>query len=147
MKLRIGDKAPNFSLSNQERNNVSSDKLLGTKYLLYFYPGDFTPGCTAQACNFRDNYSKFEKEGIQIFGISLNTVNSHNKFKNSYNLQFDLLSDSDGEVSEKFESLTSLRILGLTLFRISKRNSFLINEKGVIEKIFENVDPFTTQEV
>ena len=147
MKLKVGDKAPNFLLLNQAGNNVNSEKLLGIKYLLYFYPGDFTPGCTAQACNFRDNYSKFEKEGIQIFGISLNTINSHNKFRNSFNLQFDLLSDSNGEVSEKFESLTSLRILGLTLFRVSKRNSFLINKEGFIEKIFENVDPFTTQEV
>ena len=147
MKLKVGDKAPNFLLLNQAGNKVNSEKLLGIKYLLYFYPGDFTPGCTAQACNFRDNYSKFEKEGIQIFGISLNTINSHNKFRNSFNLQFDLLSDSNGEVSEKFESLTSLRILGLTLFRVSKRNSFLINKEGFIEKIFENVDPFTTQEV
>jgi peroxiredoxin Q/BCP len=143
MNLKIGDKAPEFLLPNQDGVNVSLTDYLGKDLLVYFYPGDFTPGCTAQACNFRDHYSEYEKRGITIVGVSINSKESHKKFQEKYKLPFDVLSDISGEVTDKYNSLFKLTLFGLDLFKFSKRNSFIINKNGNISKIFENVDPFS----
>jgi peroxiredoxin Q/BCP len=143
MNLKIGDKAPEFLLPNQDGINVSLTDYLGKDLLVYFYPGDFTPGCTAQACNFRDHYSEYEKRGITIVGVSINSKESHKKFQEKYKLPFDVLSDISGEVTDKYNSLFKLTLFGLDLFKFSKRNSFIINKNGNISKIFENVDPFS----
>jgi peroxiredoxin Q/BCP len=142
MKLKIGDKAPEFNLPNQDGKMISLSSLLDNEVLIYFYPGDFTPGCTAQACNFRDHYSEYEQRGITIIGISMNSQESHKKFKQKFTLPFDVLSDESGEVTEKYDSLFRLKLFGIDLLKFSKRNSFIINKKGNISKIFENVDPF-----
>jgi peroxiredoxin Q/BCP len=142
MNLKIGDKAPEFSLPNQDGKIVSLTDYLGKDLLVYFYPGDFTTGCTAQACNFRDHYSEYEQRGITIVGISMNSQESHKKFQEKYNLPFEVLSDVSGEVTDKYKSLFKLTVFGLDLLKFSKRNSFIINKKGNISKIFENVDPF-----
>ena len=143
MNLKIGDKAPEFSLPNQDGKIVSLTDYLGKDLLVYFYPGDFTPGCTAQACNFRDHYSEYEQRGVTIVGISMNSQESHKKFQEKYNLPFEVLSDVSGEVTDKYKSLFRLKLFGLDLLKFSKRNSFIINKKGNISKIFENVDPFS----
>ena len=143
MNLKIGDKAPEFSLPNQDGKNISITDYLGKDLLIYFYPGDFTPGCTAQACNFRDHYSEYEQRGISIIGISMNPQASHKKFKEKYSLPFEILSDVTGEVTLKYESLFKLSLFEITLLKFSKRNSFIINKRGEISKIFENVDPFS----
>ncbi len=143
MNLKIGDKAPEFLLPNQDGVNVSLTDYLGKDLLVYFYPGDFTPGCTAQACNFRDHYSEYEQRGITIVGVSMNSKESHKKFQEKYNLPFDVLSDISGEVTDKYNSLFKLTLFGLDLLKFSKRNSFIINKNGNISKIFENVDPFS----
>ena len=143
MNLKIGDKAPEFLLPNQDGINISLTDYLGKDLLVYFYPGDFTPGCTAQACNFRDHYSEYEQRGITIVGVSMNSKESHKKFQEKYNLPFDVLSDISGEVTDKYNSLFKLTFFGLDLFKFSKRNSFIINKNGNISKIFENVDPFS----
>ncbi len=143
MNLKIGDKAPEFLLPNQDGVNVSLTDYLGKDLLVYFYPGDFTPGCTAQACNFRDHYSEYQQRGITIVGVSMNSKESHKKFQEKYNLPFDVLSDISGEVTDKYNSLFKLTLFGLDLLKFSKRNSFIINKNGNISKIFENVDPFS----
>ena len=143
MNLKIGDKAPEFLLPNQDGVNVSLTDYLGKDLLVYFYPGDFTPGCTAQACNFRDHYSEYEQRGITIVGVSMNSKESHKKFQEKYNLPFDVLIDISGEVTDKYNSLFKLTLFGLDLLKFSKRNSFIINKNGNISKIFENVDPFS----
>ena len=143
MNLKIGDKAPEFNLPNPDGKIVSLTDYLGKDLLVYFYPGDFTPGCTAQACNFRDHYSEYEQRGITIVGISMNSQQSHIKFKEKYNLPFNVLSDVSGEVTDKYDSLFRLKLFGLDLLKFSKRNSFIINKKGNISKIFMNVDPFS----
>lgn len=142
MKLKIGDKAPEFNLPNQDGKIISLSSLLDNEVLIYFYPGDFTPGCTAQACDFRDHYSEYEQRGINVIGISMNSQESHKKFKEKYNLPFEVLSDELGEITEKYDSLFRLKLFGVDLLKFSKRNSFIINKKGNISKIFENVDPF-----
>ena len=143
MNLKIGDKAPEFTLPNQDGKNISLTDYLNKDLLIYFYPGDFTPGCTAQACNFRDHYSEYEKRGISIIGISMNPQSSHKKFKEKYSLPFEILSDVTGEVTSKYDSLFKLNLFGIDLLKFSKRNSFIINKRGEISKIFENVDPFS----
>jgi len=142
MKLKIGDKAPEFNLPNQDGKIISLSSLLVNEVLIYFYPGDFTPGCTAQACDFRDHYSEYEQRRINVIGISMNSQESHKKFKEKYNLPFEVLSDELGEITEKYDSLFRLKLFGVDLLKFSKRNSFIINKKGNISKIFENVDPF-----
>lgn len=143
MKLKVGDKAPEFCLPNQDNKNVSFSDFEGKNVLVYFYPADFTPHCTSQACNLRNNFEKLTEKNIIILGISTNSPEKHKKFKEEYELPFDLLSDVDGKISESYDSLSEIKFLGFTISKFAKRNSFIISKDGNILKIMENVEPQT----
>ena len=133
MKLKIGDKAPDFELPSTGGKlfRLSTDLNHGA-LVLYFYPKDFTPGCTAEACGFRDEFSELRKSEIRVIGISTDTVDSHERFKDQYQLPFDLLSDLDGKVT---------RLYGVynRLFRIANRVTFIISTEGKILRITKNM--------
>lgn len=113
-------------------------KYLGKKVLLYFYPKDDTPGCTAEACNFRDSYKNFQKLGLVILGVSADSVKSHKKFAEKFDLPFPILSDESREVCEAYGVWKKKKFMGREYMGI-ERSSFLIDEKGKIEKIYEQV--------
>lgn len=133
-ELKVGDKAPDFSLLDEKGRPVSLKDFLGKNVVvLYFYPKDFTPGCTTEACAFRDNYKPFEEKGAVVIGVSVDSVESHEKFSQKYNLPFDILSDSKKEVAKAYG------VLGFGGF-IAKRVTFIINKEGKITHIFPKVD-------
>ena len=133
------EKAPDFSLLNAEEKLVSLSDFTGKWLLLYFYPKDDTPGCTTEACTLRDNFPFYEETGIGVVGISKDTPISHKRFKEKYDLPFELLSDTDGKVSEIYSSGVG---------ETSKRISYIINPEGVVEKAYSKVTPAThAQEV
>jgi peroxiredoxin Q/BCP len=132
--LKVGDIAPNFSLLDEKGRPVSLKDYLGKNVVvLYFYPKDFTSGCTTEACSFRDNYRPFEERGAVVFGVSVDSVESHDKFSLKYNLPFDILSDAKKEVAKAYG------VLGLGGF-IARRVTFIINKEGRITHIFSKVD-------
>src|SRR3989344_6999554 len=102
--LKIGDKAPDFSLKDTDGNPVKLSDFKGKNLVLYFYPKDNTPGCTMEACSFRDNFSDYKKKGIIVFGVSKDDEKSHKKFIDKYKLPFTLLCDTTGEVCKKYDS-------------------------------------------
>ena len=134
--LKVGDKAPNFAL--QDQNNITHTLIdyEGQWVVLYFYPKDDTPGCTTQACDFRDAVKRIIASKSVVFGLSLDSVASHKLFAEKYNLPFSLLADETGEVSKLYDSLRKL--LGY-----AKRNTFIVDPKGNIAKIYLSVDPKT----
>lgn len=138
--LKIGSKAPSFSLPDQDGKIHSLSDYKAKKVLLYFYPKDDTPGCTTEACNFRDGYKDFEKMGLVILGISKDSAKSHKKFADKFHLPFPLLSDEAGEVVEKYNSWGKKKFMGREYMGIL-RNSFLIDEDGKIVKVYESVKP------
>lgn len=145
--LKINQKAPPFSLVDQDGINHTLEQYKGKKVLLYFYPKDDTPGCTTEACNFRDNYEELTKLGLVVLGVSKDTTKSHKKFAEKFNLPFLLLSDEDTSVCQAYGVWGMKKFMGREYMGIS-RMSFLINEKGDIEKIYEEVKPKEhTQEV
>ena len=140
MKLKQGDVAPSFSLQSTSGKEVDLISLRGSKVLLYFYPKDDTPGCTIEACEFRDLNEKLKKAGVLIFGISADNIKSHEKFRTKFSLNFDLLADKDKEISRAYEVLIKKKMYGREYMGIG-RISFLIDEEGKIEKIWNPVDP------
>lgn len=138
--MKIGQKAPSFALPDQDGNIHKLSDYRGKKVLLYFYPKDDTPGCTTEACNFRDGYDEFAKMGLVILGVSKDSVKSHKKFAEKFDLPFSLLSDESGEVVEKYESWGKKKFMGREYMGIL-RNSFLIDEEGKIAKVYEAVKP------
>jgi peroxiredoxin Q/BCP len=136
--LKIGQKAPEFSLPDQEGKIHSLKDYKGSKVLLYFYPKDDTPGCTTEACNFRDGYDEFKKMGLVILGVSADSVKSHKKFAEKFNLQFPLLSDESKDTINAYEAWGMKKFMGREYEGIF-RKSFLINEEGNIEKIYDEV--------
>ncbi len=138
-KLTIGDKAPLFSSINQKGEKVSLNDFKGKKLVLYFYPKDSTPGCTAEACDLRDNYQSFQAQGYEILGVSPDSEKSHIKFIEKYELPFNLLADLEHEVAEAYGAWGEKSMYGKTYMGIL-RSTFVINEKGIIEKIIEKVD-------
>ena len=138
--LKVGDKAPNFSLQNQNNITHTLSDYEGQWVVLYFYPKDDTPGCTTQACDFRDAVKRIIASKAVVFGLSLDSVASHKLFAEKYNLPFSLLADEKGEVSELYDSLRKL--LGY-----AKRNTFMVDPKGNIAKIYLSVDPKTHSEM
>lgn len=147
MNLKIGDKAPNFELPDQRSASQKLTDFLGKKVLIYFYPRDFTPGCTKEACSIRDAYSNFKKLDTEVLGISKDTIGSHKKFADKYDLPFTLLADPDKKVLEKYGVWQEKKFLGKSYMGIA-RMSFLIDEKGRIIKIYKKVNPlFHVQEV
>lgn len=138
--LKIGQKAPTFSLPDQDGNIHTSEQYLGKKVLLYFYPKDDTPGCTTEACNFRDGYEEFQKLGLVILGVSADSVQSHKKFAEKFQLNFPLLADEDKKVCEAYGVWGLKKFMGREYMGIA-RSSFLIDENGNLEKIYEGVKP------
>lgn len=136
--LQVGNKAPNFTLNDKDGNKVSLDDFLGKKVVLYFYPKDNTPGCTKQACNFGANIKKFNENNVVIIGISKDSEKSHQNFANKYDLPFILLSDPDKVAIEKFGVWKEKKLYGKLGFGVI-RTTFIIDENGNIEKIFNNV--------
>ncbi len=139
MELKIGDKAPDFKVNDQNGKAVSLAGLKGKKIVLYFYPKDSTPGCTAEACNIRDNYSKLLKAGYEVFGISSDDEKSHKKFIEKQELPFSLLADVDKTVHEKYGTWVEKSMYGRK-YMGTARVTFVIDEKGIISEIIEKVD-------
>jgi len=135
MSIEKGEKAPHFQLKDQDGKEFDSKTVLGKKpVVIYFYPKDFTPGCTKEACNFRDSYEDFKEAGAEVLGISNDSEKSHAKFAKKHKLPFVLLSDSNGKVRKKFGIKKSL--LGL----VPGRETFVINADGNIVFKFNSLD-------
>ena len=137
MKLQIGDTAPSVTMVDSDGNTFSIPN--GRKIVLYFYPKDNTPGCTAQACNLNENLSSLEAKGFQVIGVSIDSNSSHTKFKSKYNLQFPLLSDPEHQLAESFGVWVEKSMYGKQYMGVA-RTTFIINEKGIITDIIEKVD-------
>jgi thioredoxin-dependent peroxiredoxin len=137
--LQANDKAPKFEALNQQGNTVKLTDFKGKKLAIYFYPKDDTPGCTAQACNIRDNFSLLNKKGITVLGVSVDDAKKHNKFIDKYELPFTLLADTEKIVVEAFGVWGEKKFMGKT-YMGTNRVTFLINEKGVVEHVIEKVD-------
>lgn len=139
MTLKIGNMAPDFTLpTDAENKEVTLSKLRGKKVVLYFYPKDNTPGCTKEACDFRDNFATLKEQGIEVFGISKDSAKSHTKFKEKYSLPFTLLVDANADVCEAYGVVNKKSLFGKTFLGIA-RSTFLIDEKGVITAIWRKV--------
>ncbi|MFA6073661.1 MAG: thioredoxin-dependent thiol peroxidase [Candidatus Woesearchaeota archaeon] len=139
-KLNIGDIAPDFELQDQEGKKHSLKLYKGKKVVLYFYPKDNTPGCTQEACSIRDNYSAFKKAGLVVLGVSADSIDSHKKFVEKYELPFTILSDPGHEVLEKYGVWIKKTLYGKIMMGIT-RMTFIIDEKGNIQKIYPKVKP------
>lgn len=138
--LKEGDKAPAFKARDADGNQVKLSDFRGQKVVLYFYPKDDTPGCTKEACSFRDSHSKLTRRGIKVLGISLDSEASHKKFAAKYDLPFTLLSDPERSVAEAYGTYGEKKFMGRTYMGLH-RMTFLIDEKGRIKKIFNKVKP------
>ena len=138
--LKEGDKAPDFTVTDGDGKTVRLKDFRGKKIVLYFYPKDDTPGCTKEACAFRDSYSKFRKRGIEVLGVSLDSEKSHQKFAKKYDLPFRLLADTDRAISEAYGTYGEKKFMGRT-YMGNHRMTFLIDEKGKIKKVFSKVKP------
>ena len=134
--LKLNDKAPAFESFDQHGGAFSSTTLIGKKFVLYFYPKDLTPGCTAQACNLRDNYAELQAQGIEIIGVSMDDANLHTRFINKYELQFTLLADTDRKVIETFGVWGYKKFMGKEYDGIH-RTTFVVNEAGTIIGIID----------
>lgn len=133
--LSVGALAPNFSTKNQDGKTVSLSDYAGKPVLLYFYPKDETPGCTKEACQFRDQYAEFKKQGAVVLGLSRQDVKSHKEFSEKHHLPFDLLVDKEGTIAKAY-GVGKFPVLGLL-----KRQSVLISKDGHVIKFYEDVDP------
>jgi peroxiredoxin Q/BCP len=136
--LEEGKKAPAFKLKNQNGDTISISDFKGKNIVLYFYPKDNTSGCTAEACSFRDDFPKIKKTDAVILGISLDSVESHKKFTQKYNLNFDLLSDEKKEVLEKYNVWKEKSMYGRKYMGV-ERTTYIIDTEGKIKKIFRKV--------
>jgi peroxiredoxin Q/BCP len=139
LKLVVGDKAPAFEGVNQHGKKITLNDFKGKKLILYFYPKDNTPGCTAEACDLNDNYEMWISKGYHVVGVSPDNEKSHQKFIEKYNLKFDLIADTDTKVLESFgvwgeKSMYGKKYMGVL------RTTFVISENGIIEAVFEKVD-------
>ncbi len=140
--LEVGTKAPNFTLNDKDGNSVSLSDFLGKKVVLYFYPRDNTPGCTRQACAFANAYQGFKEKDIEVIGISKDSVASHVKFAEKYNLPFILLSDPDLVAIKAYDVWQEKKMCGKVGMGVV-RTTFIIDENGNIEKIMPKVKPDT----
>jgi peroxiredoxin Q/BCP len=140
MSLKENEIAPDFELLNQDSENVQLSQYRGQNVVLYFYPKDDTPGCTTEACGFRDNYDKFKENNIIIFGVSPDSAKSHTKFIEKFQLPFPLLADVEHKVCELFGVWGLKTMMGKEYYGVL-RTTFVISPEGKILKIFENVKP------
>ena len=140
--LEVGMKAPDFTLSDKRGNSVSLSDFLGKKVVLYFYPKDSTPGCTRQACAFAQNHSNFEEKNVVVIGISKDSVASHLKFAEKYELPFVLLSDPELQAIQTYGVWQEKKLYGKVSMGVV-RSTYLIDEQGIIEKVMPKVKPDT----
>ena len=138
MILKAGDIAPDFSVNDQDGNPVKLSDFKGKKVVLYFYPKDNTPGCTAESCNLRDNYQALQKAGYEVLGVSKDDEKSHQKFINKFELPFTLLADTEKDIHEKYGTWVEKSMYGRK-YMGTARVTFLIDEEGKIEEIIEKV--------
>jgi len=137
--LKVGDKAPAIIAKNQYGETVSLSDFKGKKVILYFYPKDNTPGCTTEACNFRDHYQSLQAEGFEVIGISVNTERSHRNFANKFNLPFNLLVDTDQKIVNDYGVWGEKVLFGRT-YMGTLRTTFVLDEEGTILHIIDNVN-------
>lgn len=138
--LNVGDTAPDFTLSDQFGEIHKLSDYRGKKVVLYFYPKDDTPGCTKEACSFRDNFQEYRKRKMVVLGVSKDSTKSHVKFSEKYSLPFTLLSDDDTEVSQAYGVWCLKKFMGKEYYGIN-RMTFIIDEDGQILRIYEKVKP------
>jgi peroxiredoxin Q/BCP len=140
MALKVGDRAPDFSLPDTDGNLVNLADLRGKRVILYFYPRDNTPGCIKEACGFRDVYADYQAQDLVVLGVSTDDAKSHEKFVKKHNLPFPLLCDQGGKVAETYDSFGLKKFMGKEYLGIT-RNTFVISPDGTIEKIYLKVKP------
>lgn len=137
--LKIGDRMPDFEVVDQDGNKVSSKDLIGKRTIIYFYPKDNTSGCTAEACNLRDNYAALVAQGYNVIGVSKDSAASHRKFADKYELPFTLLSDTSTQMLQAFGAWGEKKMYGKTVMGTIRR-TFIFDENGILERIIEKVD-------
>ena len=137
--LKIGDRMPDFEVQDQNGGTVSSKDLLGRKTIVYFYPKDNTSGCTAEACNLRDNHQALQAQGYNVVGVSKDSAASHRKFADKYELPFTLLSDTSTQMLQDFGAWSEKKMCGKTSVGTLRR-TFIFNEEGILERIIEKVN-------
>ncbi|WP_224268749.1 thioredoxin-dependent thiol peroxidase [Haloprofundus salinisoli] len=138
--LSVGDDAPDFELSDQHGETVSLSEFSGDRVVLYFYPRADTPGCTTEACGFRDSIEAFEERGVHVLGVSDDPVSDLESFADEYDLPFKLLSDESGEVAAAYDSYGEKNMFGNTFDGVF-RNTYVIGPEGTIERAYEGVSP------
>ena len=138
ISLNVGDKAPGFVALNEFGQSISLSNFLGKKVILYFYPKDMTPGCTAESCNLGENYKLLQEKGFIVLGVSPDSSKSHQKFIDKYNLPFSLIADEDKAVIKAFGVWGPKKFMGKEYDGVH-RTTFVIDEDGVIEKVFSKV--------
>ena len=138
-KLKVGDKAPYFEGVNQSGKKVSLNDFAGKKLILYFYPKDDTPGCTAESCNLNDNYDAWLEKGFDVVGVSPDSEKSHQKFVKKFGFRFNLIADTEKEILQTYDVWGVKKMYGKEYMGVL-RTTFVINEAGVIERVFEKVD-------
>ncbi|MBO0948539.1 thioredoxin-dependent thiol peroxidase [Fibrella forsythiae] len=139
MPLSVGDLAPDFTTKDQHGNPLTLSDYRGRKVVLYFYPKDDTPGCTAQACSLRDNYADLKKAGYEVLGVSIDSEKAHSKFITKYDLPFSLVADTDQSVVEAYGVWQEKSMYGRT-YMGTVRKTFIIDENGLITDIIEKID-------
>tara|TARA_B100001287_G_scaffold276851_1_gene290068 strand:- start:2806 stop:3258 length:453 start_codon:yes stop_codon:yes gene_type:complete len=138
-KLKVGDTAPEINSVNQNGETISLSQFKGKKIVLYFYPKDMTPGCTAQSCNLSENYVKLQKNGFEVLGVSCDSVERHQKFIEKYSLPFNLISDEEKKVVNDYGVWGLKKFMGKEYMGIN-RTTFIINESGIIDEIITKVN-------
>jgi peroxiredoxin Q/BCP len=139
-RLREGDRAPDFEMAADDGSVVSSSSLAGSRYVLYFYPKDDTPGCTAQACGLRDSWSRMTETDAQVFGVSPDSVKSHVKFREKYGLPYRLLSDEGHRIADAYGVWVEKKFMGRRYMGV-ERSTFVIGADGTIERVLAEVKP------
>ena len=137
-EIEVGQTAPDFTLQDQHNQSISLSAQQGKWVVLYFYPKNDTPGCTTEACSFRDNINRLITQQATILGVSVDSVSNHQDFSKKYKLPFSLLADEDGKVARQYDAL-----LDLKLFKFAKRHSFIIDPQGKVARVYRDVDPQT----
>ncbi|HEX6593044.1 MAG TPA: thioredoxin-dependent thiol peroxidase [Bacillota bacterium] len=138
MVVEIGKQAPNFTLPNQSGKEISLSDFKGKNVVLYFYPKDMTPGCTTQACDFRDNYESFEQADTVILGVSPDPIERHQKFIDKHDLPFELLADEDHQVAKQYGVWKLKKMFGKEFYGI-ERSTFIIDKEGILQKDYRKV--------
>lgn len=136
--LKVGDKVPTFTVNDQDGNSIDLSDYKGKKLIVFFYPRASTPGCTAEACNLRDNYAKLQAQGYELLGVSADSQKKQTKFRNKYEFQFPLLADEDHTVINSFGVWGPKKFMGREYDGIH-RKTFVIDEEGIVSKVIDKV--------